>query len=84
MISLGRVTRVSSGVTVLNDITLRITRGECVRVTGEPGSGRTTLLRVIGTLIPPTTGDVLIDGVNVVTERTAARRRTGAVRPAAA
>ena len=75
MISLAGVTRMSAGIKVLNDITLRITRGECVRITGEPGSGRATLLRVIGTLVPPTTGDVLIDGINAVTGTTVARRR---------
>lgn len=79
MISLARVTRMSGGVKVLDDITLRIAQGECVRITGEPGSGRTTLLRLIGTLIPPTSGELLIDGVNAVTHPTPARRRIGYV-----
>ena len=79
MISLARVSKTSGGVRVLDEITLRVTQGECVRMTGEPGSGRTTLLRLIGTLIPPTSGELLIDGINAVTHPTAARRRIGYV-----
>ena len=75
MISLTGVTKAYGGTTVLDGVTLNVSRGECVRITGAPRSGRTTLLRIIATLVRPTSGSVAVDGVDVVRNPVAARRR---------
>ena len=48
--------------TALNNITLRIDKGEFVFLTGPSGAGKTTLLRLLYGALTPTRGQVLIDG----------------------
>lgn len=49
-------------VTILRDINIAIDRKEVVGVIGESGCGKSTLARVISGLLPPVSGDVLLDG----------------------
>ena len=82
MISASHVTKIAGGRTVLEDVTLQVARRECVRLGGPRNSGRTTLLRILGTLVPPTTGAVWIDGTNATADPLHARRRIAYVDPA--
>ncbi|MEY4549055.1 MAG: hypothetical protein RL685_5250 [Pseudomonadota bacterium] len=50
---------------VLSDISLTVERGEVAVVIGGSGTGKTTLLRIIVGLIPPSAGQVLIDGEDI-------------------
>ncbi|MDF2555325.1 MAG: transporter ATP-binding protein, partial [Microbacterium sp.] len=52
-------------VTVLQDISLEIARGEFVAVVGANGAGKTTLLQAIAGVVPPPRGTVRIDGADV-------------------
>jgi len=54
-----------SKVEALNNITLTINNGEFLALTGVSGSGKSTLLSLIGGLDLPTTGEIIIDGVNL-------------------
>lgn len=49
----------------LNDINLKIDEGEFVFITGPSGAGKTTLLRMIFGEERPTSGNILINGVNL-------------------
>jgi phosphonate transport system ATP-binding protein len=49
----------------LDDCTVTIAPGEFVIVIGPSGSGKSTLLRCINRLIPPTSGQVIVDGMDV-------------------
>jgi NitT/TauT family transport system ATP-binding protein len=49
-------------VTALQDIDLDLPPGEFVSLIGPSGCGKSTLLRVIGDLIPPTSGTVTVNG----------------------
>jgi len=51
-------------VRALDGINLTIADGEFVSVTGRSGSGKSTLLDVSGLLLRPTSGRVLIDGID--------------------
>lgn len=50
---------------VLQDINLRIVRGEKLAIVGENGSGKTTLIKLLCRLYRPTTGRILLNGVNI-------------------
>ena len=54
--------RYSSGPWVLNDLNLTIHRGMRVGFVGSTGSGKSTLLDVLMGLLPPTQGELLVDG----------------------
>ena len=65
LISATHVTRVLSGVvpvTLVKDVTLEIGRGEFVAITGPSGSGKSSLLYLLGLLDHPTAGEILING----------------------
>jgi NitT/TauT family transport system ATP-binding protein len=51
---------------VLSDISLQIMPSEFVSIVGASGCGKTTFLRILDGLIPPTSGDLLIDGREVI------------------
>src|SRR5690606_38837859 len=50
---------------ILRNITLRVPRGKVVAIMGSSGCGKTTLLRLIGGQLKPSSGDVLVDGQSV-------------------
>ncbi|GBC70533.1 putative ABC transporter ATP-binding protein YknY [Candidatus Calditenuaceae archaeon HR02] len=49
----------------LQGLTLRVERGEMLSVMGPSGSGKSTLLHIAGTLDRPTSGRVIIEGIDV-------------------
>ena len=57
----------SAALTVLNDVSLEVTRGESLAIVGPSGSGKSTLLQIIGTLDRPTSGSVALNGQDLST-----------------
>jgi len=52
-------------VDVLKGIDLQIEKGELVSIVGASGAGKTTLLQILGTLLEPDKGEVIINGTSV-------------------
>jgi ATP-binding cassette, subfamily B, bacterial len=50
---------------VLNDISLHLPLGEKLAIVGENGSGKTTLIKLLTNLYTPTSGRILLDGVDL-------------------
>jgi phosphonate transport system ATP-binding protein len=55
----------AGGVRALDDVSLEVRGGEFVVLIGLSGSGKSTLLRCINRLVEPTSGRVVLDGVDV-------------------
>jgi ABC-2 type transport system ATP-binding protein len=64
-------------VRALGGVDVRVEAGSTLGVLGHNGAGKTTLIQVLTTLIRPTAGRVLIDGVDVTTDADLVRSRIG-------
>ena len=62
-------------VTVLRGIDFSVERGEIVSLEGPSGSGKTTFLSILGCILTPTKGDVVIEGEPVAEKNLAAIRK---------
>ncbi len=64
----------------VDSVSFGVPEGSTCMLVGTSGSGKTTLLRMVNRLIEPTSGEILIDGKNVLTENPVVlRRRIGYV-----
>ena len=65
---LGKIYSSASGsVEALKDVNLTIADGEIFGIIGLSGAGKSTLVRCINLLERPTSGEVLVDGQNIMT-----------------
>ena len=73
-----RCLRVDYGdFTAVDDLTLSVPRGEVFGLVGPNGAGKTSTFRVLTTLMEPTYGEVVLDGVDVLEDLENARRIIG-------
>ncbi|MBA7529030.1 ABC transporter ATP-binding protein NatA [subsurface metagenome] len=63
----------------LRGIDLEVRRGESVVICGPNGAGKTTLIKVLATIMNPSSGRVLVDGLNLKNNAEELRRRIGVV-----
>lgn len=56
----------SAVIEVLNDVSLSVSPGECVALTGASGAGKSTLMRMIYGNYMTQAGEILINGVDIV------------------
>jgi ABC-2 type transport system ATP-binding protein len=63
----------------LDNVDLQVARGECLGLVGSNGGGRTTLLRILATLVCPSSGTVEVAGIDAVRRIYDARSRVAYV-----
>jgi ABC-2 type transport system ATP-binding protein len=65
--------------TALDGVTFTVSHGELFALLGPNGGGKTTLFKILSTLMLPTSGEVLVFGKSLLQERHAVRTRIGVV-----
>ena len=55
-----------NSIEALKNVSFSVEEGEYVAIMGESGSGKTTLLNILASLDKPTSGEVLLEGKNIV------------------
>lgn len=77
MIIVKNVTKHFDEFVAVDDVSFTVNPGEIVGLLGPNGAGKTTTLRMLATLLQPTSGTVVIDGVDTHTDPLEVRRRIG-------
>jgi ABC-2 type transport system ATP-binding protein len=75
MIELSHLTKKFGDLVAVDDLTLKVERGEFFAVLGPNAAGKTTLVRVLAGLLKPTRGTARVAGFDVQTAPLEARRR---------
>jgi len=65
LLSIQNVSKLFSGVKVLDDVTFDIRRGEIMGLIGENGAGKSTLIKIISGIYQPSMGKLVLDGKEV-------------------
>jgi ABC-2 type transport system ATP-binding protein len=73
------LTRRFGSVTAVDDVSFEVAAGEIFAFLGPNGAGKTTTIRMLTTLLKPTAGVVLLDGLDIARQPHEARRRFGIV-----
>jgi ABC-type sugar transport system ATPase subunit len=71
------LTKKYGDVVALNNVSLNIGSGEIVGLLGPNGAGKSTLLKIIVGILRPTSGTVIIDGIDILKEPEAAKKIIG-------
>ncbi|MCG6873528.1 MAG: ABC transporter ATP-binding protein [Betaproteobacteria bacterium] len=80
VISIAGLTKTyASGLQALKRVDLEIRRGEIFALLGPNGAGKTTLISIVCGIVTPTSGQVLVDGHDILREYRATRSRIGLV-----
>lgn len=67
IIEFKHVTKIFNGVTVIEDENFYVRKGEFLTILGPSGCGKSTTLRMIAGFETPTSGDILLEGKDIVT-----------------
>jgi ABC-2 type transport system ATP-binding protein len=79
IIRVQHVVKAFGKVTAVNDVTFDVWAGEIFAFLGPNGAGKTTTIKMLTTLLRPTTGSLELDGLDVTTHPMEVRKRFGVV-----
>jgi heme ABC exporter ATP-binding subunit CcmA len=78
-IEIKKLTKTFDERMALKGVDLKIETGESVVIFGPNGAGKTTLIKILSTIMNPTSGTILVDGLNVKNDAEKVRRKIGVV-----
>jgi ABC-2 type transport system ATP-binding protein len=73
------LTRLFKGLTAVDHLSLSIAHGEIFGLLGANGAGKSTLIKMLTTLLPPTSGTADVAGFDIIQAPSEVRRRIGYV-----
>ncbi len=79
LIHLASIGKRFGAVPVLDDVSLEVRAGEAVALLGANGAGKSTVLRIVATLLRPSRGRAMVDGLDCVKDAEGVRRLVGYV-----
>jgi len=79
MIEIKSVSKNYGDFKAVDDLSLTINDGEIFGLLGPNGAGKSTTLKMMTGVLPPTSGDILIDGHSIIQDNLEAKRRIGFV-----
>jgi ABC-2 type transport system ATP-binding protein len=79
MIRVQNLTKTFNGMTAVNDVSFTVERGEIFAFLGPNGAGKTTTIKMLTTLLRPTSGKVELNGLDPTVEQSKARQSFGIV-----
>jgi len=79
MIRLENLTKVYANTNAVSGLDLHVPAGELFGFIGPNGAGKTTTIRMIGGLLAPSSGRVVIDGIDMAKDPETAKRRIGLI-----
>jgi ABC-2 type transport system ATP-binding protein len=77
MIQLNQVSKSYGGAAAVDNITLSIPGGQILGFLGPNGAGKTTTMRMITCYMPPTSGQITVDGLDVGEQSVEVRKKIG-------
>ena len=77
MLTLDRLTKKYGDFTALDGLSLEIADGQLHGFVGPNGAGKTTTMRILATLLKPTSGTASVDGTDVLKDAAEARKKIG-------
>src|SRR6202789_1639770 len=79
MIRVQQLVKKYGDFTAVDNVSFDVAKGEIFAFLGPNGAGKTTTIKMLTTLLTPTSGTVSLDGLDPVTDQTAARKQFGIV-----
>lgn len=76
-INVNHLSKTFNSQKAVDDVSFKVKKGEVFGLLGPNGAGKTTILRIITTLLKPTTGEITIFGHDIKNDSTAARATFG-------
>ena len=77
MISVKNLSKSFGQKLAVDDISFEVKKGEVLGFLGPNGAGKSTTMRMVTGYLPPTSGEVVIDGINVAENSIGAKRKIG-------
>ena len=77
MIELKNITKYYGDFPAVTNISFKIEKGEIVGLLGPNGAGKSTTMKMITGFMPPTSGELTVDGNDIVSQSIEARRKIG-------